>query len=85
LAVRRAWLLHDMEEEIMSLATRGFNDIRRIFGATKNLATQNVRNRAEQPADEIDKKLAEMGRTPTLIAVVWLTFYLLIAFAVWAH
>ena len=69
----------------MSPATRGFDDIRRIFGATKNLAARNVRDRTEKPADEVDKKLAELSRTPTLIAVVWLTFYILIAFAAWAH
>ena len=70
----------------MSLATRGFDDIRRIFGATKNIAARNVGDRAEQPpADEVDKKLAELSRTPTLIAVVWLTFYIVIAFAAWAH
>ena len=69
----------------MSLATRGFDDIRRIFGATKNIAARNVGDRAEKPADEIDKKLAELSRTPTLIAVVWITFYILIAFAAWAH
>jgi hypothetical protein len=69
----------------MSPATRGFDDIRRIFGATKNIAADNVRKRTEQPADEVDKKLAELSRTPTLIAVVWLTFYIVIAFAAWAH
>jgi prephenate dehydrogenase len=74
-----------MEEEIMSLATRGFEDIRRIFGATKKLAAHNVEDRAEQRADEIDKKLTELSRTPTLIAVVWLSFNTLIAFAAWAN
>lgn len=69
----------------MSLATRGFDDIRRIFGATKNIAAHKVGDRAEQPADETDKKLAELTRTPTLIAAVWITFYILIAFAAWAH
>ena len=69
----------------MSPATRGFDDIRRIFGATKNIAADNVRKRTEQPADEVDKKLAELSRTPTLIAVGWLTFYIVIAFAAWAH
>jgi hypothetical protein len=69
----------------MSPATRGFDDIRRIFGATKNIAADNVRKRTEQRADEVDKKLAELSRTPTLIAVVWLTFYIVIAFAAWAH
>jgi hypothetical protein len=69
----------------MSLATRGFDDIRRIFGATKNIASRNAKERAEQAADETDKKLAELCRTPTLIAVIWLTFYIVIAFATWAH
>jgi len=76
----------------MRLATRGFDDIRRILGdrhgpAAQNTADQNTaaKDRAEQPADEIDKSLAEMVRTPTLIAVVWVTFYILIAFAGWAH
>jgi hypothetical protein len=66
----------------MSLATRGYDEFRKVAGEPHAPATKD---RAEQPADEIDKSIAEMGRAPTLIAVVWLAFYVVIAFAAWAH
>ena len=69
----------------MSLATR-FDDVRLLWKRQGPVAKgPAAEERAEEPTDEIDKSLAEMGRTPTFIAVVWLTLYLVIAFAAWAH
>ena len=61
----------------MRLATRGYDEFRNIADERHNAAAED---RAKQHTDEIDRSLAEMGRMPTLIAVVWLTFYVLIGF-----
>ena len=62
----------------MRLATRGYTEFRNVAGERPGSASED---RAEQHTDAIDRSLAEMGRTPTLIAFVWLTFYIVIGFA----
>jgi hypothetical protein len=62
----------------MRLATHGYDEFHAVVGERHRAVAAE---RADQQVDEIDRSLAAMGRQPTLIALLWLTFYVVIAFA----
>jgi hypothetical protein len=61
----------------MRLATRGYDE---FHTAVEERPAAIPEDRAKQ-IDEIDRTLSAMSRAPTLIALIWLTFYLVIAFS----
>jgi hypothetical protein len=61
----------------MRLVTRAYDELHTV---TEERPAAIPEDRAEH-IDEIDRTLAAMSRAPTLIALVWLTFYLVIAFS----
>ena len=61
----------------MRLATRGYEE----FPAVTEQPPAVIPEDRVKQIDEIDRTLAAMSRAPTLIALIWLTFYLVIAFS----